>query len=169
MRIRLLQKKENIFFIQQSKTYFGKNFWISLRNRKKLIRSIIYYIIGNAIFPFLLYGVMRIFTSFDYIEKVMELYNVTYLYFSVMWAILFSLYESRITEHFLINDSHYHITTEINYNGKYIDIKHDDLVKSGKRTIFGKVKTVYYLNKKDLRREKLDRLKSLSSDDFKKL
>ena len=161
MKIRLLQKKDKTFWIQQPKKLFNRTYWITLRDRKKFFKMLLYYVSWNAGFPFLIYGVGSFFYSVNFLGDSLELLTSSYAYWASLWSIIFSLRDSRIKDTFYVEEK-YRINNEIRYNKKVININTDDLVKSGKRTIFGKFKEVYYMNKKDLRKQKLEKLKSIS-------
>jgi len=163
IKIRLLQEDKNTFWIQTPKKLFGRTCWITLRNTKKYFRTLVIYYVFYAIFPFIIYGVGSLFSSdIEFLKDSLELLTSSYSFWCVLWGILFSFRDSRIKVFF--NDIYNpNISTKIRYNKKVIKIYHGDLVKSGKRTIFGKVKDVYYMNKKDLRKQKLEKLEQLKS------
>ncbi len=164
MKIRLLQYDDTSFWIQQPKRIFGKTYWITLRNKKTFFRTLLYYSIGYTIFPFIIYGFGSLFSpEINFLDESLNLLFSSYIYSSILWAILFSSHNAKIKEFFRISrldDPNIFPIITFKYKGKdeIIEVKY--LVKSSKRTIFGKIKVVYYMNKKDLRRQKLEKLKS---------
>jgi len=162
MTIRLLQSKKNFFWIQQSKKIFGNTYWITLRDRKKFFKSLLYYVIWYLTFPFVVFGIWTLLSvKVNFLEDSLELLFGCYKYCAGVFSIIFSLKRSKIIEYYHTRLSPDNIPLAIKYNGEIIKIPTTNLVKSGKRTIFGKIKDVYYMSNKDLRKQKLEKLNSL--------
>jgi hypothetical protein len=167
MSIRLLQKEnaEYSFWIQKSYKIFGSSCWLTLRDRKELIKVSLIYSLLNFCTLLFFYGLDSYISSdisiidaiIDAIVRISQMY---YSYIIMVWSIIYSLYYTRVSE---ICDVSYTIPQQLHtkIGNKNISILASDLVKSEKRTFFGNIKVVYYMNKKDLRKQKLEKLKSI--------
>lgn len=140
--IRYIEKKTGQYYIQKKINFLLFDKWISLRSGKTFFHYWIFNVIGQVIVAFFWAWINRLFNG--EITGLEMLTSPGYLFGAITWPILIALYFSRK----VIFD--------------YIDsFEIENCVKTRKRTIFGKIKTVYYEDNKSLRKEKLEKLKSL--------
>lgn len=139
---RFVQRKGNKFFEQKSYRFLGRHFWISIYDRSTMRSWIIYHVISQILFSFVWVGLFKLLGSELYPGWFDMLKNPGYLIGAVSWGVIYISYGCK---KFI--------------NKEYLDL--DNLMESSKKTIFGKIRVVYYSDIKTLRRQKLEKLKSL--------
>jgi len=157
MKIRFKQKYKSKYYLQKSKKIFGKYFWVSEFDLKRYKIYMLIVIFVNISLPFLL---VEVFNYGDYKNGFELLFNIGYIIGFFFWNIIYVMLAFK--KEYICANWKYLDDEEISffYDSEEYKYNISELIKTDKKTTFGNIKTVYYTDKNDLRREKLKKLQT---------